>query len=257
MICSAGLLPAQSPTAASSSSSQKGQNNEGNFVRRFSVGVTLSVLGLNQISGGTNTTTTKPNSATNVTADATSTDASSRIGYGVTAQVAITDHFAVAIGGYLRRMGYDLSTTLTTDTTTFINGVSSTTTTTTSTDENTRTRLLDIPIALRFYGKGRHTPGARWFVEGGGAWRDVRKVSTSLSSTDNAGTVTCCNNTAAQPAHRNARGFLGGAGAQFIDPFGIRVIPEVRYTRWVSPIFDTPATHMQRNQVEATLTLSF
>ncbi len=226
-------------------------------MRRFSAGISVSFLGLSQIGNDSNTATTKPNSATVITTDAATKDASRRLGYGVTAQVAITDHFAVAVAGYLRRMGYRLNSTVTTDSTTFLNGVSSTTTASTSTAEDTRATLLDIPIALRFYGKGRHTPGARWFVEGGGVWRDVRKISTSISSTDNAGTLSCCTTTPAQPAHRNARGFLGGAGAQFIDPFGIRVIPEVRYTRWVSPIFDTTTTHMQRNQVEAALTLSF
>lgn len=226
-------------------------------MRLFSVGITGSALGLDQITGGSNTTTTQLNAANVQTVDLNTKNHSSRFGYGITMQVAVTEHFTVAIGAYLRRMGYTLTSNVTTDTTTFINGTSSTTSATTGTVEDTRATLVDIPLLVRFYGKGRHTPGARWFVEGGGAWRDVRKISSSISATDSTGVVACCTTGTIRPAHSNARGVVGGAGAQFIDPFGIRVIPEIRYTRWFNQIFDTTTTHMQRNQVEAALTLSF
>jgi Outer membrane protein beta-barrel domain len=253
-LAGAGIVSAQDTTGTSSSSAK---DQEGTYVRRISGGITLSVLGLVPIKAGNSSNTSQVNSATTLTTNDSTTGKSSRIGYGVTAQVAINDHFALAVGAYLRRIGYDFTSTLTTDVTTFVNGASGTTETTTSTTESTRARLLDVPIMLRFYFKNRHAPGPRFFVEGGGAWRDLRSGSSSLSSTDNTGTVSCCTSSAVQPAHRNARGFLGGAGAQFIDPFGIRVMPEVRYTRWVSPIFDNATTHNQRNQVEVDLTLSF
>ena len=251
----AGILSAQSQSSTTSSSDQKAK--EGTFVRRISAGATLSVLGLTQIKNDSNTTSAQLNSANLLTTDLATKGMSSRIGYGLTVQFAITDHIALAVGGYLRRLGYDLSTTLTTDTISFVNGTASTTETVTSTSESTRARWLDVPIMLRYYFKDRHTPGSRFFVEGGGAWRDVRSIGSSISSTDSSGTLTCCVSNTVQPTHRNSRGFLGGAGAQFIDPFGIRVVPEVRYTRWVSPIFDTVTTHTQRNQVEFDLTLSF
>jgi hypothetical protein len=209
------------------------------------------------VGGGSTTTTANPNAATMLENDISSSGASSRIGYGITVQAAITEHFAVAVGGYLRRMGYTESNTLTTNVTTFVNGVAQTNTTTSSTGVDARARILDVPFMLRYYGKDRHTAGARWFVEGGGAWRDAQNVRSSMSATDTSGNFTCCTNNTVQPAHRTSRGFLGGAGAQFIDPFGIRVIPEVRYIRWVTPIFDDSTTHTQRNQVEANLTLSF
>lgn len=247
------MLPAQS-ASSSSSSSDKGQ---GTFVRRFSIGATLSVLGLSPLSGSSTAATPISNATTTVITSASTTPASSRIGYGLTAQVAITDHFAVAVGGYLRRLAYSSSSSVTTNATTFINGTSTTTTTTTSTNTRVDARLLDVPFALRYYGRGRHTPGPRWFVEGGGAWRDTPRLSSSRSTTDNSGALSCCTTNVVQPAHRRSRGFLGGAGAQFIDPFGIRVVPEIRYTRWISPIFDDPTTRTQRNQVEAALSLSF
>jgi hypothetical protein len=253
-LCGAGILAAQPPGSSSSSS---GPDQEATYVRRFSAGATLLVEGLPPIKNANSSDTTQLNAANILTTANSTKGKSSRIGYGLTLQAAISNHFAVAIGAYLRRIGYELTTNLTTDSTTFVNGVTSTTETTTSSVESTRARLLDVPIMIRYYFKDRHEPGGHWFVEGGGAWRDVRSIGSSLSSTDSSGTVSCCTSNAVQPAHRNSRGFLAGAGAQFIDPFGIRVIPEIRYTRWVSPIFDAFTTHTQRNEVAFALTLGF
>lgn len=229
----------------------------GTYVRRFSIGATLSIAGLELLKGGSGSTTTNPNSATTVTTDVSSSPASSRIGYGATAQLAITNHFAFAVGAYLRRIGYTSSSTITTDVTTFVNGQPQTTETTSSTGDDVRARLIDVPFMVRYYNKGRHTPGARFFFEAGGAWRDVSDFHSSRSSTDTSGNFSCCTNNVVQPAHKSAKGVLGGAGAQFIDPFGIRVVPEVRYIRWFNDIFNSASTHTQRNQVEANLTLSF
>ena len=222
-------------------------------MRRFSAGATLTVLGLSLVPGSSNTVT---NSSTVSTAYNT-TGASQRIGYGITAQAAITDRFTIAVGGYLRRIGYQFNTTVTTTTLQSVNGVLTPISTSTSTHEDTRARLFDVPLVLRFYSKGRHTPGPRWFVEGGGAFRDSNSIRTSLSSTNSAGTLSCCTNTPAVPSHRTSIGFVGGAGFQLIDPFGIRVIPEVRYTRWMTQTFDAITTRTEQNQVEAVLTLSF
>ena len=112
-------------------------------------------------------------------------------------------------------------------------------------------------MLVRFYSKGRHVPGPRWFIEGGGAYRDATNIRTSISATDVNGNVTCCTDTPTVPAHKSSVGPAVGAGFQLIDPLGIRVIPEVRYTRWINPIFDGVTTHTQRNQIEIALTLGF
>jgi hypothetical protein len=222
-------------------------------VRRFSAGATLSVLGLSTIGAGSSTVAT----SSSVSTDYSTTGASSRIGYGITAQAGLTNHFAVAAGIYLRRIGYQFKTSVNTTTNIVEGGTVVPTTTTTSTHDDTRARLYDIPFVLRYFGKSRHTPGPRWFVEGGGAWRDATNFRTSEDSTDASGVLTCCKSVPTQPAHRNARGFVAGAGFQLIDPFGIRVVPEVRYTRWVNEIFSAFSTHTQKNQVEINFTLSF
>jgi hypothetical protein len=208
------------------------------------------VQGLTSVTGGSNTVTT----STTLSTAYTTKGASQRIGYGITGQVVITNHFAVTAGALLHRIGYQFTTAVTTGTPTFSGGI---TFATTSTHEDTRARLIEIPFLVRYYGKSRHEKGARWFVEGGGAWREVNNIKTSIDATDANGSVTCCTSTPAQPAHHNSRGFAAGAGLQLIDPVGIRVVPEVRYTHWVSPIFNNQTTHMQANQVEACLSLTF
>ncbi len=44
---------------------------------------------------------------------------------------------------------------------------------------------------------------------------------------------------------------------QLIDEVGIRVVPGVRYTRWMGETFKSPATATQRNQIEAMISLTF
>jgi len=240
-------------TGQSASSSSSAKDQQATFVRRFSGGATLSVLGISMIPGASSTV----NNSTSVTTMYKTTGASERIGYGVTAQVAVTDHFAVAVGGLLRRIGYQLDTTVTTTTPTIVDGVATTTTSSTGVHEDTRARLIDVPAVVRYYSRGRHEPGTRWFVEGGGTWRDAGAIRTSVSMTDSSSVLTCCNDTPARPAHGTARGVAAGAGLLLIDAFGIRLVPEVRYTRWMNPIFEAYTTDTRRNEVAAGFSLSF
>ena len=246
---------AQAPnqTALASGTSRSPAANapaEVTYVRRFSGGATVSVLGLSLIPNSTSTV----NNSADVSTQYQTQGASSRIGYGLTGQVALTDRFAVAVEGLVRRIGYQLTTTTTTNAT--VNAV--TTTTTTRTHEDTRARLIDVPAALLFYNRGRHTPGgARFFLEGGGAFRDAGSIWTSLSSTDSSGNLTCCTDTPTRPIHKNVEGVVGGVGLLLIDPVGIHLIPEVRYTHWMNPTFDAFTTSTNRNEVAAGFSLSF
>jgi len=243
--------PASTSTSTSSSSAPDRSNTS--YVRRFSGGITLSVLGFSAISGGTTTTTT----STTLSNTYQTSGASSRIGYGVTGQVAVTDHFAVTVGGYYRKIGYQFTNSINTTTNVVEGGVVVPIVTTTSTHEDTRAHAYDFPVLVRYYGKGRHTPGPRWFVEAGGAYRDVNHVRSSEDSTDASSVNTCCTFTPVEPQHKTSVGYVVGTGLQLIDPLGIRVIPEFRYTRWQQQIYDSFSTHTQRNQLEASITLSF
>ena len=53
------------------------------------------------------------------------------------------------------------------------------------------------------------------------------------------------------------RGATAGVGLQLVDPIGVRVVPEVRYTRWFGSVFDNRATRSRPDQVEFVLSLTF
>jgi len=243
----------QSGGGTSSSTSPSSTDKSGTYVRRFSIGATLSVLPLDMIHGGSSTVDT----SSSVTTDYSSSNASTRFGYGITAQAAITDHIAVAVGAYLRHMGYTLDTTVNTTTPVVEGGTVVNTITSTSTHEDTRSHVFDVPFVVRYYRKDRHTRGPRWFAELGGSWRDVTHIRSSYGATDASGNSTCCTFGAATPAHKSAIGYVAGAGLQFIDPVGIRVVPEVRYTRWRNEIFDANTVRTAANQLEVCFTLAY
>jgi opacity protein-like surface antigen len=236
-------------SSSSSSSSAPAAPSE----RRFSGGAILSYVGLSLISGGTSTV----NNTTEISTQYQSSSASEHIGYGLTLQSRITNHFYLNLSGLLRRMGYQETTTVSTTVTAVLNGSTYPSTTTTSTHEDTRSRLIDIPVLVRYYGTPKRPRSPRWFVEGGGTWRLANDIRTSIDSTDANGDVTCCTTTPAVPKDRHAVGATVGAGIQFTDEFGIKVVPEFRYTRWFEPIFENLTTRTQVNQIEAGFSLTF
>ena len=222
------------------------------YVRRFSIGATLDVNGLPTIK---DRNTTKITSTPPVAGSYTTTGASQRLGYGVTGQIAVTAKFAVNASLFLHRVGYNMNSNE------FLGVFDPNATVDNRThqvsNEDTRARFYDLPVAVRYYGKSRYAPGPRWFVEGGASLRRVYNIRTSIDTTVNSGTTSCCATAPISPARRSTHGFVGGLGAQFIDPFGIRVVPEVRYTRWQGKIFDNLSSSMQVNQVEAIVSLTF
>lgn len=243
--------PASSSSTGTSSSAQAPDTNESG--RRISGGVTLSVLGFSLIPGKTNTV---DNSSTVNTQDQTQ-GGSSRIGYGLTGQLRITNHFSVDVSALYRKIGYQFTSTISTTTNTVLNGIVSSTVSTTDTHEDTHARLIDVPLTLRYYSGAKRPNGPRWFAEVGGAWRVATGIRTSVDTTDAAGVNTCCTSTPTVPAHRSGIGMVAGVGLQFIDPFGIHVVPEVRYTRWIDQVFDNLTTHTTQNQLDASISLTF
>ena len=222
------------------------------YYHRISFGATLSVLGLDMIPGKTSSNvTTSPA----VDAIYTTTAGSKRIGFGGVVQLALTERFAVNVSLLTRRIGYKMNGDIFT-------GTDNPTTPTderkhTVTNEDTRAKLYDLPIMVQYYNRDRHAPRLRWFVEGGGVLRRVSDIKTSIDTTINAGTTSCCTTTPIVPANRTARGAVAGAGVLFKDDFGIHIVPEFRYTRWLNQTFQSNSTGIQRNQLEAMVSLTF
>jgi hypothetical protein len=240
-------------TSTSQSNNTSSSTDQKTFVRRFSAGATLSVVGLSLSPGKTNTIT---NSSTVDTMYQT-TGASSRIGYGIIGQVMLTDHFGIAIEGILRRFGYQMNTTVTTTAPEVVSGIVTTVTTSTILHEDTRADLIDVPVMVRYYAHSRHDPGAHWFFDGGGAWRKPESIRTSTDFTNASSVLSCCTNTPTAPAHPNSYGIVAGVGVQLTDAFGVRVVPEVRYTRWINPVFHAFTTTTQQNEVAVGFSITF
>jgi hypothetical protein len=222
------------------------------YIRRFSVGATLSVLGLSLVPNrGLSSVTTSPA----VDALYTTEALTRRVGFGLTIQGAVTQHFAVNASLLRRRVGYKMNSDIYTGTDNPITSADERTNTVRN--EDTRAKLSDVPVVVRYYHPGRFQRGPHWFVEGGGVLRRVFGIKTSIDTTVGSKATDCCDVTPATPAQRTVRGFVAGAGVQLIDPVGIRVVPEVRYTRWLSATFSSFSTFTRRDQVEGMISLTF
>jgi hypothetical protein len=242
--------PSSGTSSSTSSSSAPAAPSE----RRFSGGVTLSVLGLSMIPGRTFTNYTN----TLLNTQYQTTGASSRIGYGLTVQARVKDRFYLDVSGLVRRIGYQLDTTVSTTTNEVLNGTTYPQVTTATTHEDTRARLIDIPALVRYYGVGKHPGSPRWFLEAGGTYRFTNDIRTIIDTyTSSSTTATCCTTTPTKPKHNSTEGVVVGAGIQFTDEFGIHVVPEFRYTRWVEPTFESLSTNTKLNQIEADLSITF
>ncbi|HUQ92964.1 MAG TPA: hypothetical protein VM120_14885 [Bryobacteraceae bacterium] len=223
----------------------------GTYIRRFSAGASLTVIGLGYIKNrDTSTLTSTPP----VDALYSTTGVSRRIGFGITAQIAVTERFAVNGNLFVRpRIGYTMNSDV-------VTGVDNPTTPAddrrrTTSREDTRARLYELPVTIRYFGKGRHERGARWFVEGGGAVRRVVNIkTTTITQVGSAAPVTT---NVPAPATRSIRGLVAGMGVYVIDPIGVRIVPEVRYTRWMGTTFNSFSTITLRNQIEAIVSLTF
>ncbi len=239
----------QTPSSAPSSGSQSVPQvlRPRAFVRRISASATLSVLGLRPLKGAqTSNITSNPT----VYAIYTTDDLSQRIGWGGTIQAMITERLGVNAGFFLRRFGYKMNSDVT-------EGV----TTHTLRDENTLGKYFDFPLLARFYTRGRHRPGPHWFFEGGTVFRRATRIRTLVDTTvtdltTGDQTVTS-STTPAVPVKSTVNGYVIGLGLQLVDPVGVRVVPEVRFTRWRNRAFNNLSTYNDLNQLEVNFSLGF
>ena len=258
MACGSAVLAQEAPKPATdqkssgTSSTSSAVDTSRTYVRRISFGATLSVLAIDTMHDGTfsKITTTPPfDGAYNTTVT------KHPIGFGAQAQLAISNHFAVAAGIFVRRIAYlahgdiytgnDNPLTLQDDRKH------------TLTNEDTRAKFYDLPVTVRYYKKSRRVPGIRWFAEGGMAIRHVSSTKTSIDSTLGSAATSCCVTTPSLPTNQNVKGGVAGIGLHLVDGIGIRVIPQVRYTYWFTPVYNNQSTLSKKNQVEAMITIGF
>jgi hypothetical protein len=216
------------------------------YVRRFSAGITggYSVLDMMQ-NNPTDQTVENPYLRTR----SGSESKSKKYTFGATLNVALTERFAVNVTGLYKWQGYNLLTEF------FVirNGSE---VLFFSQREETRSRYIEAPIMIRRYNISRHEPGWRWFYQIGPSMRYVTGIGSTTVSTAQDGTVTT-STAPSKPTKNFTYGAGGGIGLQFIDDFGIRFIPEVRYTRWFGSTWDRFAAQSNRHQVEVVVSFTF
>jgi hypothetical protein len=221
------------------------------YVRRISVGASLAIPVFNSMKTGY-----ASYSQESPTLES-STDATSKKhwgGGGLMLQIAFLERWTVIMNALYRKAEYSYTETQ-------VAGDDNPNTLEddrewTTIEGWTRLRYLDLPVLARYYSKDRHRSGGRWFFQAGPNTRSVRKIKTRRIITDPDRDVTY--NTSLQPTYkRTVYGITAGFGGQIIDPLGVRVIPEVRYTRWLGLNIDVPAAHSRRDQIEFIFSLSF
>lgn len=221
------------------------------YVRRFSAGISLGLAPFNMFPK--ETLTEKIEAARPIERISNVDPESNRFGAGFVAQFAVTERWALAVAPSYRKVkfhafirqfeGVDNSST-------FIDERDKT-----EINEDTIARFLEIPILARYYSKSRFESGPRWFFEGGPVMRITRQVTMARDTVPPRGERFQDN--IPLPYRQNSAGVTGGIGIQLIDDFGIRAIPEVRYTRWFNRPFDSVNGRSRVNQVEVVLTFSF
>jgi hypothetical protein len=243
--------PAPAAPAAAPGEEEPERLEERAYVRRVSLGISLNLVPLNLFAKQSlvEKLTTSPPVENQASVD----PQSNRFGYGVTAQFALSERWAVAVAPTIRKVAFHAfiqSFEGVDNSSTFLDERAKT-----EINEDTTARFLDIPILVRHYNKSRFESGKRWFFEAGTVMRMTSRVRTELDIVPAKGDRF----KKSQPLafQKNTVGFTAGIGGQFIDDFGIRAIPEVRFTRWIGKPFEGIHGNTRMNQVEVVLTFAF
>lgn len=258
VLCSALTTWAQTPAPATTAAPGAPATEEAPvrleqraYVRRVSLGISLNITPLNLFAK--QNMVEKVTSTPPVEFDSAVDPKSNRFGLGVTVQYALSERWAIATSPTYRKValhafvqryeGVDNSST-------FLDERALT-----QINEDTTARFLDIPVLARRYSKPRHESGKRWFLEAGSVMRLTSRVRTVNDIVPPKGDRFKTNTPL--DFNKSSVGFTAGIGGQFIDDFGIRAIPEVRYTRWIDKPFDSYHGKTRANQLEVVLTFAF
>jgi hypothetical protein len=231
-------------------------------VKRFYFGGHFSYLGIPVTQGGTLLEASSGDPAFRT--EIKGTASGSKWGAGASFQVNLNRKLGVLLEFTPRNAGYKVVQT----TTMGLND------TDTSWDERasykatqvSRADHWDFAAMARLYYAHRERASFRRFFSFGGTYRrlaDIRSSAESTltygatSSSETPDTVQCCDETPLTPRHKSVAGFALGAGVQAMDDLGIKVIPEVRFTRWLSSAFDVPPARSSKNQWELILSIVF
>lgn len=240
--------PAPAKPTQTGSASVSTDLKKRSYVKRISVGATLSVLAqVPLLNGGFSEA--KPTFILNSTTAA----GGYQVGWGGNVQVRLPNKFAVAGSLLLHKSGHGstIDTYVGTDNpNTPLDDRAHTTV-----EEASIVNYWDYTLMLRRYTKDHEAAGHRAFYGGGFNFRDVRKIRSERETT--LGATTTHDTKPILPTRDIGRGITGSVGAQFMDDFGVKLVPEFRYTRWLQPSFNSQSTLARKNQFEAIVSITF
>ena len=236
-LLAAPLLAAQTEAAGPDAPSKP-------YFNRILVGARLSILfndlmNTETLSGSTSEPVF---SFTNAT-----TSTSNQLGAGGAVEFAIFERLSIALEFLYRKAGYksNLETSL-----------GETDPVVTRRFERTRTDYWDLPVVLRFYDASRSDRPSRTFLEAGLALRRVTHIRT-FSEVLLPDKTSAISEAPAVPRNSNLPGIVLGGGFQLAGGSPVKVIPQIRYTRWLGNTFNSPPTLSRRNQFELLLGIAF
>jgi hypothetical protein len=246
---SLGSLPAQeTPKEQGKSTStppgQGPQKNRPPDFRRWGIGGIFSYTPLNLMRGGAATVTTSQQYT-----DTLGSKSESRpLGGGVAGYFYLTRTLSLNLDFIYRRTGYNATTSLNDPLTTM-------------TYDRTRANYFDFPLLARYHVSKYHLLHSPVFIEAGGTMRYVDQItsSTTVNTTVNSALVsTCCSEVPDRPDHRIVYGPTVGLGLRLQpDEFGVRITPEIRYTRWLESTFSSGPTKSNHDQAEVLISITF
>lgn len=248
-VCLCGLVLAGAPALNAQSSSDPDAKRSS--LRRFSFGVRVGGFVLNKL--GPETLVKYTTSPVTVYTSVISPK-SPRLGGGLSVEFALSRRFALSADLLFHRFAYQLDTTV-------VEGEDNPETIederrTTTSSEQTRAHYWDLPILVRFYAVDRRRVHFGAFFDAGISMRLAKDFrSTTFTTLPDA--TTSSDTTARTPANKIIRGVVGGGGFRLVDDFGIRVMPEVRYTRWLADTWAPLPARVSRNQLEVLVGIMF
>lgn len=167
-----------------------------------------------------------------------------KTGFGPSVEFAVSRRFTLSGELFYHRLNF-------TETTQISQGTLNTGITATS-----RATFWDAPLMLRYRGLREEGVLSHVYFAGGGAFRDVAHIKTDTVINNPNGTTTT-SDVPLTPSSRYLAGAVVGAGLRFVDDFGIKMEPELRYTRWMGMTFDAESTRSSKNQIELDVAFTF
>ena len=234
--------PAPAPDAAKQTAAAPDKTSP-SFFRRFDFG--LRIRGTKDDffydKKTLDTTTVKPASTNNFTTTLTQ----HHVGLGPTVSFLVNKHLLLSVDLIYQKVEYAQTEKITLTSNSAVTNIT----------ESTHASYWDLPFQARVFSVIPHQP-RRMFLTAGGVIRDVRNVKSGTSFTY-PDLTTSYNETPTRPAHSTAKGISGGFGFRFADDYGIKITPEVRYTHFMSAIFDSNSTRSRPDALEIMIGISF